>query len=91
MYHYLIFQDTQCIMPNCSNMCPWDSYSTMCAKCYKKVEGLQYCHKCKKICNTHDISGVSYMIQHITDFRCTKCNSKPIPFVETIKGFGYKH
>ena len=84
------FQDKKCIIPKCQNICPWNSFTTMCEQCYNRRRGLSYCVKCRRICDLIDATGESMMIQHIPDWRCIKCGNKPEEYVKLIKGFAYK-
>ena len=84
-------QDTKCVMDNCRNICPWDSYSTVCEACWDKYVDLRYCLKCKKICDVRDATGISMKYQHMPDWRCTGCGSKPVDYLDTVKGFTVKY
>lgn len=88
MNTHVTFHDKKCVLPWCTSIIDWSSWNIqhgVCDVCYKRCVGKQYCKKCKKLCQTTDITEISMMIQHIPDWRCVICKSKPIDVLDIVK------
>lgn len=88
MNNIVTFSDKKCCIPKCNNIVDWHHYNLfngVCDSHQKKYSHLEYCYTCQEIRKVYDIVNVPMCTQHVSDWRCTRCNHKPVKFLDAIQ------